>query len=336
MRLTDDIVGIKKLSQALEEGNQIFCRWALNCGGEVLESAGDESLISVPASYIDQVRDIARKYYEATGATCTVGIGMKPSESSKALLVGKLQGKNCIKFYKPEYEDILNAVKQKSEEEKLAQEYLVKTYQPVDQSGRLVTALPQEPNDTPQNLDEAGQVLNTQVQSAKKQPAEVEGSHANKDFIRLFHNHAMLQQQEDNAPVVAHNENLESLRQQVAGILESVKEQVPILDELQQAAPETYEAVMNLTQAVIDLARELKDQDLQKSEDLMKFATVMPLPKPHYKKRPTLPAGTALGFKVKVKHADGTTSWVNVKDGQVQSTTEENPASARYPDAYGR
>jgi hypothetical protein len=335
MSLADDPDGLRRISRVIESGNKLWTDWALNCAGEVISAGGDEARLSVPASAIGQIPPVAKQYYELTGFTVTVGIGTHISQADKALLVGKIQGKNCIRFYEEADEQILLNVKEKSEEDKLAQEYLTK-YEPVDQAGRLVTALPQKPKDTAANLDETGQVLNTQVQSAKKQPPEVEGSHSNKDFIRLFHNHAMLQQNEDNAPIVAHNGNLESLKQQVAGVLESVKQQIPVLEELQQAAPDTYEAVMNLTQAVIDLARELKDQDLQKSEELMKFASVMPLPKPHYKKRPTLPAGTALGFKVKVKHADGTTSWVNVKDGQVQSTTEANPASARYPDAYGR
>lgn len=48
MRLADDIVGVRKISQKIESGNEIFASWAINSGGSVISAGGDEWSIEIP------------------------------------------------------------------------------------------------------------------------------------------------------------------------------------------------------------------------------------------------------------------------------------------------
>lgn len=341
-RLADNVAELKRLNQAIEAGNKLFCNWAINNGGEVVEEGGDEACLEVEAATINDLPSIAKQYYELTGATVSIGVGVKISESSKALLIAKIQGKNQIVFWDPKMDAILEetAKNVKSESAKLQDEYGLakadghKSGENPWQSGRMAPGLPHEPVQGGANLDDTGGILSEIDHAAKHRPPAIVAQVPPKvqDFATTMHNYAQQQETADAQPVHDKNQHFQTLRQEVASVLGQVKEQCPILDELQEAAPDTYNAVMALTQAVIDLTRELKDGDPAEAQAFQKsLHPVMYLPKPHSKKRISLPAGTALNGKIKVKHIDGTTSWANVRDGQVLSS-DGHSISARYPD----
>src|SRR6185436_14143972 len=125
-RLNDDVEGVRRINQAIEHGNQIWRSWAEKHGGNVVEIGGDEGVVEVPAAYLDELPDIRRQYSEAVGATVSVGVGVKISEASKALLAAKLRGKDRIEFYTEEVDEIIQQAESKpgSEAEKIVDEYL--------------------------------------------------------------------------------------------------------------------------------------------------------------------------------------------------------------------
>lgn len=91
---TDNEAELKSISQKINAGQEVFTMWAQLNGGEVIEQGGDEGLCKVPAAAMEQVEELRQRYLETVGATATVGIGQKVSESTKARELGKLTGKN--------------------------------------------------------------------------------------------------------------------------------------------------------------------------------------------------------------------------------------------------
>ncbi len=100
-RLNDDVAEVRRIDQCISSGNKIFESFAMRCGTSVIESGGDEIAFVLPADKLSELPAIAEQYAQAVGATVSVGIGMKLSESSKALMVAKLRGKNRIVLWHP-------------------------------------------------------------------------------------------------------------------------------------------------------------------------------------------------------------------------------------------
>ena len=83
--LADDVEGLRKLSQAIEKGNQLWGSWALASMGTVVSLGGDEGRVEVPADKLGDIPDLRAQYHSAVGASVTVGVGMTLSEADKAL-----------------------------------------------------------------------------------------------------------------------------------------------------------------------------------------------------------------------------------------------------------
>jgi hypothetical protein len=96
---TDNESEIKAASKRLEEGQRIAQMWAITNGGEIVQQGGDEFCLKMPSSVMDRVELLRQEYLEAVGNTLTVGIGAKISESIKARMLGKVQGKDRIVIF---------------------------------------------------------------------------------------------------------------------------------------------------------------------------------------------------------------------------------------------
>lgn len=90
----DDEKTLAEMSARINAGQDILKQWAIRMGGKVIEQGGDEGLVKVPGSALAHIEELREQYKEVVGATCTVGVGKKISESTKARMLGKLKGKN--------------------------------------------------------------------------------------------------------------------------------------------------------------------------------------------------------------------------------------------------
>lgn len=127
-RLDNDVEGIRRISQAIDRGNAVWAGWAMSYGGSTIEVGGDEGLLEVPARALEQLEQVRHAYETAVGAPCSVGLGKKVSEASKALLAAKLRGKNRVVFYDQQVEQEVAAAAEhpQTEGEKIGEEYLTK------------------------------------------------------------------------------------------------------------------------------------------------------------------------------------------------------------------
>lgn len=90
----DDERLLSEVSTRINSGQDVLANWALMFAGKVIEAGGDEGLVKVPGSALAQVEQLREQYRQATGATCTAGVGKKISQATKARMLGKLTGKN--------------------------------------------------------------------------------------------------------------------------------------------------------------------------------------------------------------------------------------------------
>jgi len=93
---TDDEEQLSQMSARINAGQDWFRTWAMQIGGQVIESGGDEGLAKVPSQAVQQVESLRVKYADVVGATLSVGIGSKISESTKARMLAKLRGKDQV------------------------------------------------------------------------------------------------------------------------------------------------------------------------------------------------------------------------------------------------
>ena len=105
--LSDDIQHLHQVSQSINHGQNLLMDWAENNGGQVISAGGDEGIFQVPESALDSLEDLRSQYQQTVGSTLTIGIGQKPSEAGKALLYGKLNGKDQINHFSADMEDFL-------------------------------------------------------------------------------------------------------------------------------------------------------------------------------------------------------------------------------------
>jgi hypothetical protein len=105
--LSNDPETLNQVSDSIQEGNALINQWAQKIGATQYSSGGDQGVYSIPEYAIDDLEMIRKDYQFVVGATLTMGVGRDLSESGKALLAGKLRGKNQIVFYDNTVEETL-------------------------------------------------------------------------------------------------------------------------------------------------------------------------------------------------------------------------------------
>lgn len=93
---TDDEDKIREISKRINQGQEMIRQWTLQHSGEVIESGGDEGLLKVSSTAMDDIEEMRKDYKKIVKATLTVGIGKKISEATAARQLGKLRGKNVV------------------------------------------------------------------------------------------------------------------------------------------------------------------------------------------------------------------------------------------------
>lgn len=104
----DDEKALADISNRINSGQEVLKQWALSNGGKVIEAGGDEGLVKVPSHAKNQIEQLRQSYQRVVGATATVGMGFKISESTKARMLGKLRGKNRVVMWEPEMQKELD------------------------------------------------------------------------------------------------------------------------------------------------------------------------------------------------------------------------------------
>lgn len=295
--LSDDPNEIRRISQAIEHGNEIWRSWAITVGGDVISLGGDEGRICVGADRLEDLKALQDRYAYAVDATVSVGVGLKLSEADKALLSSKLNGGARITFYTPEIEKELDEVKSKhsNEEDKIFDEYLDKS------------------EGTSMEHPLAGQFQQIVDEQEAMEEGKRQAAHQNDGLASM------------KAQVVS---ILQAVRAN-ATELEGLKGEAPHLYESIQSL---VQALIVMGRQLNPQPAPPAGQPMAKSEAPAPKAKHFVM---HYPIGFLLSPGPGTqnarhGGRIKVAHTDGKTSWVAVRSGMVMGV-DGAPASSRNP-----
>lgn len=284
--LRDDVGEVRKVDQAINAGNDLWKHFAVKVGGSVIEVGGDEGRIVVDASRLHEMPGVAQRYAETVGATVSVGVGMRMSESAQALVIAKLRGGNQIVVWDDEMAaEYQQAVAEpKTEEQKIHDEYLAKA-QPPGAKEATGSATATHGGQLDQNM--AGKIRGAHAGFATQhkpgftdvkpgggpeasppatpqpaQPAQpVEQGSTGGDFEDQLHDAAQDQSSKDQDDVKNSGDHAEDVKKAVTDALKKVRQQLPFIAQLQQQSPDAYSAVMGLVQGVILLGKEVMSKN---------------------------------------------------------------------------
>jgi len=357
--LHDDAVEVTKMSQRIAQGNDLFTKWALEKFGNVISAGGDEFCLQVPSDVLGELPDLARQYQEITGATLSVGVGQKISESAKALLYAKINGKNQIVFYTPEVEKAITDLAEQPEADKIKEMYLSKAN--IDpQAAEKLDIEKEKASEGKESHQKGGASkgfkshMGTQRKGAFGAPSMAPEAFAqgiksdpNKAVTDMyaslieqkqgkvsidqegkFHQHAQSAHDKEQAETQEQETSIDELKQYVLSILLKVKEQAPILDQIQQTSPELYESIIQMTKAMILLGREVTGTDISQARpqqsQIQQEPQLMAKGGSHWKE--ALPVGSQIdtsaqgtrgGGKIKIRTADGKERFVSIRGGKI-------------------
>lgn len=295
--LSDDSTEIRRISQSIEKGNEIWRSWTIVCGGEVISLGGDEGRICVGADHLEDLPKLQERYAAQVDATVSVGVGLKLSEADKALMSSKLHGGNRITFYTPEIEQEIEKLgsEHKDEGDKLFDEYLDKS-----------EGAEQHPL-----AGQFAQIIDEQDQAeAEKRQAEEQASSLGEMKSQVV---SILQAVRGNA------KELEALKDEAPHLYQSIQQLVQALITMgRQLNPQPAQAQpMAKAEGGPALPNKAKHFVMNYPIGFM----LSPGPGTN---------GERHGGRVKVAHTNGKTSWVGVRSGMVMGP-DGAPASSRNP-----
>lgn len=105
--LMDDVQMLHDMSKKITAGAEAAAQFVQSLGGQVISSGGDEMVAMLDSGNEDKIEGLKAAFEQASGLTVTVGMGRTLSQAGKALIAGKLTGKNKIQNYDDSVEDIL-------------------------------------------------------------------------------------------------------------------------------------------------------------------------------------------------------------------------------------
>jgi hypothetical protein len=303
-RMGDDVSAVRAFCNVIETGNAIWTSFALKSGGSVVDATGDTGTIEVDASFLAEVPELAEQYSKAVGYTASVGVGLKISESSKALEVAKKRGGNVILLWDQSMASELEEAEKPTEKDILEKadraSALVHNSHQVGKvrGAHAGFATKHKPGSKAASTEpdaeaakEAIKVANKEAGPAPVVPDTSEGVSGamHNDFEAMLHQAAQGQEQKDGDKEVGDDHESETLKQKLVQILSQVKSQLPVLSPLQRTAPDAYLSILNLLNGVILLGRKLNGPEetnrpidgeeptnVQKSEDLEKAISQIP------------------------------------------------------------
>lgn len=126
LSLADDEEGVRRISQAIDSGNRLVAAWVNSVLGAMISYGGDELRARIPANSLVDVERIRQQYATAVGSSVSVGVGIRLSEADKALLSAKIRGGDQVMLYGPDVDKDLVQLQERSESQKLGDEYLIK------------------------------------------------------------------------------------------------------------------------------------------------------------------------------------------------------------------
>jgi minimal CRISPR polymerase domain len=281
---------IARMGQNIERGDRILRSWLEDKGGKVLLFHGDEIYASVPGDHLSELGKIHGELQEAWNDSITIGVGLDLNEAKKALEGGKKRGGSRIVFYSPEIDKILSDEESASDSheaktpspdpeklKELSKAELQKSNTPSPGMGihaikhrslQMDRGAPSPDEPSPFNAPQASPHGETPVTpSATNMAAGLPSAVSGPSVLESqFHSaaagteaEAARAEAQANAAQPA-DPTIDTIKQNIAKILQKVKQQAPVLEQLKDQAPDAYQAIVASIQAMLMMAKSLMPQ----------------------------------------------------------------------------
>lgn len=282
--LAEDPEKLRRQNQGLDAGRRIWESWILRTLGQEIGFDGASGRCEVPADQLGDLEQILEQFKQVLGnVDVAAGVGLKLSEADQALRLAMKKGGGIV-FYTDEVPKRLAEMQEESSDA------LTKADPPAPPQGPPPPApqkvaensaaagggfagaqQPGTPADAMSPTGEAsehsqGEAMQSMAENA---PPAAEGTHSSKDFEAQFQDHAEASQDQDEQQQqqLGANQQLADLKQQVVKILQGLRDQAPLLQQLQAIEPKLFAAIQGMTQAMLLMAKQLiGGQPVQKSE----------------------------------------------------------------------
>lgn len=185
--LMDDAQTLNDVSKKIEAAGRAARQWVEARGGQMISQGGDEGTFVIDPAMEGRLEELRQLYQTASGGTVTLGTGLSLSQAGKALIAGKLMGKDIIVRYDQQTESVLADAHEQAqtgqggeEAQKLDQHYLSHIEGDANPEQPSAEAIPQgEPNEQDQtNMAEMPQDPQAPAQEGEECDCEIcqEGS----------------------------------------------------------------------------------------------------------------------------------------------------------------
>lgn len=342
---------VRKLSFAVQKANMVLESWLLTSGGKLVGYDGNVGTASMSPEHLGDLPRLREQYETAVEGRCFMGVGTEMSEARMALDVARGRGgQHAIVFYTEEVAEEASALQQQQAATEgnsfeLGDEDAAALEQPL---GKSFGAEP--------DAGEATAIANGTMSpdAAQPSPLPMRGASALPSAGAGEVQASQEGQGSEQPPAPAAGAPTpppsDKLKEEVVGVLRDIRAQTPTFEKLKEENPDAYEAVMNLVEAMLAMAKQLlgtqpgqtmSKEELEAAEappedgspvsDTKLNKDAMPdAPAAHHHLQ--LPVGSTHNGRVRVVHQDGQSQWVSVRAGQIQ--VDNHTKSSRAPDDH--
>lgn len=273
-----DPAHLRQLRSRQEAADEHLRTWANGAGAGGVVSSGDgEGLLEVPASKLGELDDLRSLYGRHLSSACAMGVGTKMPHADLALRVAIKRGGDRVMLYRPELHSEVSEEKQREAADPLSR--IIEHEQAAEKGAAMEKAEAPAMNTGPGAGFQGGghMAVGTPATPTEGTSDHSEGQVAQdevadqRDLEEQFHTHAQQQLSNDQQTQATQAQNVDGIKAQVAQVLEQLRGQAPVLAQIKQKAPQTFQAVTALIQSVVAMGRALSPpQPMQKMEGLTK------------------------------------------------------------------
>lgn len=242
-----------RLSQDLDSATRIIESWVLRAHGRMLSQEGASWSAQIPAERLEELPDITEQYENACSARLAIGVGAQPSEAVIARKIAEERGGNpAIILYTPDLSEEARKLDEMSD----------------DEANELDGASPDEDDGVTGGADAGGAL--GKAEGAQREPGEatqvVQGqlsptaaAPSPPPSASISAGSPSPQGQQPPGQAAPQGEPSEDeVLQAVGQVLTQFKQQLPFFEQqVKQANPQAYQAVMGMIQGMIAMANKL-------------------------------------------------------------------------------
>lgn len=243
----NDPAALRQMTNRIDAANRIVQSWVEQSDGESVSCEGSRLRFLVRASALIDLPKIKEQYGQTVSSAIVAGVGTKLNEADLALKIAKHRGGDSMVLWTP---DLSDELKQIEEGNKPKEDLSALAKGAADGDGITESQTAEAPAAPSKPAPEHSQTESAHATMDSDPPPPEETASAD-NLESGFHQEASQAQQPQQAP----QGDSSQLRTQVVQVLQSLKAQMPILEQVKTSAPDTYKAVMDLTQSVIMMAR---------------------------------------------------------------------------------